>query len=366
MKPFKTFKRFLDRRIAGNNSLPEEQILATFKSLLETGTKEALLAHVEKYPICQKHINNMPDFLSKALMHMDYNDSDFISKCVAITPDINHRSEGQHPPLYTALLRNNLDIIQCFLDNGADVNVTSKTGTPILNCAARLKVRFDIFKKLVDAGADINAVDANGISVVRHTLQKKSKLHTILLLEKGAQMDFSTLEPNELLSLANFTQNPNIKDSKGEHVLKYAVASNSQQHINATHMLLGAGADIFAEDAQGNAVIADAHPEISSMIEKHYLKNFNHYAHHFKTVLSQAFQVYTALPDEIIEEINSYTFDGKFTTQEKRDLADHIVPFLFNLAHTSFEECFWSSLCEVLQIQMRKHGRQLIILSRFL
>jgi hypothetical protein len=106
--------------------------------------------------------------------HMDYGtDPDEYNRPIGLTMMTlkNLEADGAYS-LHLAVLRNNEEIVKVLLDNGATVDIRSKSetiATP-LHWAAYYCLE-DMVSLLIEYGASVNAVDANNVTAVDYALQ---------------------------------------------------------------------------------------------------------------------------------------------------------------------------------------------------
>ncbi len=86
-----------------------------------------------------------------------------------------------------------IEMTQMLVDNGADVNLESTLGTPLMNAVTNVW-NLDIVKILLDAGADVNAVDKNGKTALFYAYASSNDEVVDLLIEKGADTSIKDSE----------------------------------------------------------------------------------------------------------------------------------------------------------------------------
>lgn len=78
-----------------------------------------------------------------------------------------------------------IEMTELLIKNGADVNLTSPLGTPLMNAVTNVW-NFDIVKMLIDAGANLNATDKTGKTALFYAYASSNDEVINLLIEKGA------------------------------------------------------------------------------------------------------------------------------------------------------------------------------------
>ena len=78
-----------------------------------------------------------------------------------------------------------IEMTELLIKNGADVNLTSPLGTPLMNAVTNVW-NLDIVKMLIDAGANLNATDKTGKTALFYAYASSNDEVINLLIEKGA------------------------------------------------------------------------------------------------------------------------------------------------------------------------------------
>ncbi|XP_018336887.1 protein fem-1 homolog C [Agrilus planipennis] len=135
-------------------------------------------------------------------------------------------------PLWCAAVSGKLDVIKCLVNNGADVNAVSDTGsTPVRS--ACFMTHFAVVQYLVEKGADINKPNYNGGTCLINSVQ--SVTLCTFLLKNGAHV--------------------NAKDIQNKTALHYAI----QEHrLETTQLLIRYGADYNAKSRYGDDALQTA------------------------------------------------------------------------------------------------------------
>ena len=139
---------------------------------------------------------------------------------------------------------NNTDLIQFFIESGADVNQVNNNGWSILHYAANGYP--EIIELLLSSGANINQITNTGISTLHVATQGHYKI-TKLLLACGANINHSdndgrtslhfAIEYNELdiAKLLLVSCDLDIRDNNGETALHLAIRS---EKVELSYLLL--------------------------------------------------------------------------------------------------------------------------------
>jgi hypothetical protein len=93
--------------------------------------------------------------------------------------------------LMTAALLGHTEIVQLFLEKGADVNAKDNDGWTALMIAAE-KGHSEIVQLLLEKGADVNAKDNDGVTALMFAAANGHTEIVQLLLEKGADVNAET------------------------------------------------------------------------------------------------------------------------------------------------------------------------------
>lgn len=141
---------------------------------------------------------------------------------------------GQTPLMYAAMFSGDSDVLDVFIEAGADVNAKDKDGVTALAWAASVNPEAEITEFLADKGANVNAVSKKDISVLGYAaIQTQNPQIIDILVEHGADVNF--------------------QGAGGGTPLIYAALHNSNEDIIET--LIKNGADVKSRDAGGTPVI---------------------------------------------------------------------------------------------------------------
>lgn len=126
------------------------------------------------------------------------------------------------------IAKGELDICECYLTAGMDINSRDKDGTPMLSVAVR-NDRADIAEWLISKGADINVVSEDrGYTPLMDAVWKGNKEITSLLVKAGADV--------------------NVISKEGQTMIILAVGS---ENLEICKILCDAGADVDISDQMG-------------------------------------------------------------------------------------------------------------------
>jgi ankyrin repeat protein len=191
---------------------------------------------------------------------------------VPVEPEFNGYISAS--PLMGAVYSGNLEAVDFFIKNGADVNrKDSIKRTPIYIAASKENV--SIFERLIQAGADVNWKDEFGNTPLHSVLgyyDSRLNLRHVekiqLLLRNGADINAraddgstplmwaaSSFLADAALIQALLAGNPNIGavNNKGQSALMLAAENVSDPEIIT--ILLNAGADAKLEDNTGRTAL---------------------------------------------------------------------------------------------------------------
>jgi len=142
------------------------------------------------------------------------------------------RSKRNVPVLVLAAARQQEDIVNALLDQGADVNIRatdSERGIEQITAlhVAAAKGHTSILAILLARGATLNAQEKTGLTPLMTSSEQGHIVPSILLLDKGAD--------------------PNLQDYAGNSPVLLAAANN---HIDLVRILIEKGADVNLTDAE--------------------------------------------------------------------------------------------------------------------
>jgi len=159
--------------------------------------------------------------------------------------DINSFDNHGYTPLHWASLEGNIEIMEILLNHGANVEIPTRNGRPLLFSSAwrifinkkREKKRLPIKQEatleplffLLKRGANVNVINANGCSLL-HLAALNGEIEMMrVLLDKGAIID--------------------SQDKDGKTPLFYAVGTTPSQ-LKTTRFLLDRGANVNFRDIE--------------------------------------------------------------------------------------------------------------------
>lgn len=113
-------------------------------------------------------------------------------------PNLGSSNPPRGAPLHQASFHGNIQVVQCLLDNGADVDLyCEELGTPLQ--AACLEGHIQLVKLLIERGADVNMIGGTRLGDALHAAICGSHVEIAAhLIEKGADVLAKTLESNHL------------------------------------------------------------------------------------------------------------------------------------------------------------------------
>jgi len=198
--------------------------------------------------------------------------------------DVNAPGKGGETALFRAIQNNHLEMVQFLISNQASVNIKSESGeTPLLAAVGKKDINIAIVKALLDNGADVEAT-VNSHSPLHNAVNEERADVVQLLLEKNAAPNagglwnvlgrdgdheyymIRTVTPLILASsrdsdaknkiaelLLQHSANPNLTDETGQSALDYAIR---RENTNLIRELILHHADVNAPDKQGNPPLA--------------------------------------------------------------------------------------------------------------
>ena len=168
--------------------------------------------------------------------------------CVTTGADINAQSDEGESPLHMAAINGNSAAVHALIEAGADINARHKYGATPIHSAA-INGNPAVAKKLIDAGADVRVRNNDGNTPL-HLAVLSSPTVTALLIEAGADVNtWNSLRNTPLHIAMTFAK------------------------IDAAMLLLDAGADPLAQNAQGENFLSLAEKVKPLMEELQRLRN---------------------------------------------------------------------------------------------
>ncbi|HUU18205.1 MAG TPA: ankyrin repeat domain-containing protein [Sedimentisphaerales bacterium] len=176
--------------------------------------------------------------------------------------------------LHTAAYIGDLQIVQKFIDGGANVDANDRKGQTALHYAAKAG-QIAVAKLLIANGADVNAGEWTPLQEAAYC----SKDMVEFLIAKGANINASGWSPlHSALDAGRFDivdlllakgADANIRDDKGHTPLHIAAWYAARNNPKVVELLLSKGADINAKDNNGKPALSyaiDWHPEIVELL----------------------------------------------------------------------------------------------------
>ena len=125
--------------------------------------------------------------------------------------NVNHYYVDQSPALNKAVEHGHKEVVQEFLDAGAEINMADWRGRTPLYWAAMLG-RKDIVQLLLDREAQTNIADADGWAPLHKSAWKGDKQVVQVLLEAGAELESTNQKGETPLYLAARWGNKNVQE----------------------------------------------------------------------------------------------------------------------------------------------------------
>lgn len=142
------------------------------------------------------------------------------------------------PPIMTAIIYNEEELVRVMIDNGLDVNKTYKAQRTALICAADYNANPRVIKMLIDAGADVNAMDTWGNTPLSTLCRREPYSQGIYyLIDAGADLyGYSTRHkmPLSLLPKSRQAKIRNYYDNHMTSVLRQKYIDSTKNKIIAT------------------------------------------------------------------------------------------------------------------------------------
>ncbi|MBQ8870727.1 MAG: ankyrin repeat domain-containing protein [Alphaproteobacteria bacterium] len=102
-----------------------------------------------------------------------------------------------------------IEMTKLLIDNGADVNLVSSLGTPLMNAVTNVW-NLDIVKMLIEAKADLNATDKNGRTALFYAYASNNDAVVELLIENGADTSLKDVDGKTYLEMQKVSVEPAI------------------------------------------------------------------------------------------------------------------------------------------------------------
>ncbi|BFZ07126.1 hypothetical protein BsWGS_10164 [Bradybaena similaris] len=185
------------------------------------------------------------------------NNKDCLEVLVNSDTDVNTPDRWNNTPLTLAVAKNRLDCVIYLLQAGADCNYLSPDGTPVM---IALKNNVDILHAFVDNGADVNTPDRWNNTPLTLAVAK-SRLDCVnCLLQAGADCNYQSpdgtpvmiaIKNNDsqcLRVLINKGADVNTSDKWGNTPLTFAI---QKDYLASIKTLISCGADLNLKSPKG-------------------------------------------------------------------------------------------------------------------
>ena len=210
-------------------------------------------------------------------------------------PDVIGKLIREHPehlsarggPLGTALhaasRMNRLNVVQCLLRHGADVNAPGKWGRTALVFAS-VWGHFEVARWLIEHGADVNAKDEDDHNTSLHLAARNGYFEIVRTLFKhnadvnawstSGRTPLHSASDNGRVNIVRFLLNhgadPKARDIYQQTSLHEA---SSWGHLDVARLLLEHGAEVDAEGAGGRTsyqlALREGHEEVIQLLLAH-------------------------------------------------------------------------------------------------
>lgn len=172
-------------------------------------------------------------------------------------------------PLHYATESNSYDLVELFIERGANLNTTDKQGKTSLHKVKSIKVA----KLLVKHGADINAKDNSGCNPIHNasggTFDPKVMNDIVSAIFPPSLTSKTQSEQIDRKSIVSFLLEAgadiNAKDNEGRSPIFYAIIG---RELEVIELLINHGADLSINDNSGKSVLAIAEEINQSKIVK--------------------------------------------------------------------------------------------------
>ena len=183
--------------------------------------------------------------------------------------------------LHTAAYIGDLQRVEKFIDDGADVDAKDQKGQTALHYAAKAG-EIPVAKLLISNGADVNAGEWTPLQeaayyskeIVELLLAKGANINTCKWTALHSALDAERFDIVELLIAKG--ADVNIKDGKGRTPLHIAAWYAASKNPKIVELLLSKGADINAKDNNGKTAllyaVENGHTEIAELLRRHGAK----------------------------------------------------------------------------------------------
>ena len=165
--------------------------------------------------------------------------------------------------LFRAVLLRDVDGVRGWAAEGADVNVRSTSGTPLLVRWARMEdvydddLRMEMVEALIQAGADVNAAARHGETALRRFTEAGHPDIANRLIAAGARADIHLIAALGRIDLAEqfLADQPDLVNLGKTPPLHCATQNLSVNGLEMAEFLLRKGADVNARDLMGRTAL---------------------------------------------------------------------------------------------------------------
>ncbi len=240
--------------------------------------ESACKIYATNYDVVIKHgdfsVVPEPTSYMKALVTGDV---ERVEEFISNGADVNFKSKEGITPVFVAAMRGNLELYEFLLKKGADYRVVHNDGSNLLMAAVG-GGNINILQSLLEKNLDINQQNNDGNTSLHLAVMKFEVPLIKTLIEHGADITKENnksmspqtlalpikLDLNDLKSKASEIVDVNARDEDGWTPLFWATKENNLQKINS---LLDQGADINAQDQFGSTALVYAinHQHIAAL-----------------------------------------------------------------------------------------------------
>lgn len=173
-------------KIAKSEILPEKSIMRPGRIIEEN--EECLVISTIDF-----NLKLVKDYFNDLIKYCRSGDTKKAKETIPLTTNLEDRAEKDWTPLMIAAYKENLELVEALVENGANVNArTFKGTTPLMyaKSAAKKSGRTDIMDYLILNGALVNIKDSTGTSIYKYALQEGNKEVIKFFKGRGAKESF--------------------------------------------------------------------------------------------------------------------------------------------------------------------------------